>query len=357
MQARVSEPIRVLVVDDSAFIRFTLTRRLNQEPDIEVVGAAADGQEALKQIEALDPDVVTLDIEMPNMNGLQALRHIMAEMPRPVIMLSTLTQAGARETLQALALGATDFIPKPTNAIHVQHVLDDLKTKVRSYARLPMARMRADIRPTHNRRQTERAAVRPFTEHDVLVAIGSSTGGPRALEQVLSRLPAHLPAAFVIVQHMPPIFTASLAERLNRVGPLHVKEAGRSDRLSVGMALLARGGLHLCLQQDGSIRLSDAPPRNHVRPAVDVTFEHAARWFGPASVAVILTGMGSDGTVGARRIKARGGMVLAEAEESCVVYGMPKSAIEAGIVDRIASIDQMPVAVSEAVDHVAQTLR
>lgn len=358
MQVTGARPIRVLVVDDSAFIRFTLTRRLNQEPDIDVVGMAADGEDALAQIKALNPDVVTLDIEMPNMNGLEALRQIMAEAPRPVIMLSTLTQSGARETLHALTLGATDFVPKPSNAIHVQHVLDDLKAKIRSYARLPRARIHPPVAPAGRPRVSgARAPIQPFGDKNVLVAIGSSTGGPRALDRVLSGLPADLPAALVIVQHMPPMFTASLAERLNTVGPLHIKEADGSDRLGVGTGLLAPGGRHMGLQRDGSIQLSDAPPRNHVRPAVDVTFEQAARWFGPRTVAVILTGMGSDGAMGARRIKAQGGMVLAEAEESCVVYGMPKAAVDAGIVDRVASIEAMPEAIAEAVNRIIKTTR
>jgi len=346
--------IRVLVVDDSAFIRYTLAKSLNEEPDIEVIDTARDGLEAVEKAQALHPDVLTLDIEMPRLNGLQALSRIMRQSPCPVIMLSTLTQDGARETLKALALGAVDFVPKPSAAIHVQHVLKELNSKIRAVAHLPPTRLRRPLASwsTAVDHPHLEAEVRPFTTKDVLVVIGASTGGPRTLSKLVGDLPADLAAAMAIVQHMPKHFTASLAERLNSLSPFHIKEAAVSDRLRVGQGLLAPGGLHLCLRRSGAVQLSMAPPRNHVRPAVDMTLETAARWFGPSTVAVILTGMGSDGTVGARRVKAQGGIVLAEAEASCVVYGMPRSVVDAGIVDRVVPLEAMGAAVADAVESV-----
>jgi len=346
--------IRVLVVDDSAFIRFTLAKRLNDEPDIEVVGTARDGVEAVEKVEELDPDVVTLDIQMPRLNGLGALSRIMRRFPRPIIMLSTLTQNGARETLKALSLGAVDFVPKPSSAIRVPHVLEDLRNKIRAVAHLPAARLHRPSSPftMPPKAPPEAALVRRFARDDVLVVLGASTGGPRALSTLVSGLPPKLEAAIAIVQHMPKHFTASLAERLDSLSAFHIKEATASDKLRVGQGLLAPGGQHLCFQRLGAVRLSDAPPRNHVRPAVDVTLETAARWYGPSTVAVILTGMGRDGTAGAKRIKAQGGMVLAEAEATCVVYGMPKCVVEAGIADQVVPIGAMAAAVADAVEAV-----
>jgi len=294
--------------------------------------------------------VVTLDIEMPRLNGLDALRQIMAQHPLPVIMLSTLTQEGARETFQALALGAVDFVPKPAVTINIEQVLSTLKEKIRSVAGVPVQRLR------HLRQATAtvstpptRAATRPLTARDPVVVIGASTGGPQALQRVVSGLPADLPAALAIVQHMPPQFTATLAERLDAHSPLPIRESDGTETLRVGQGLLAPGGYHLVLHRGGAVSLASTPPRNHVRPSIDVTLESAADAFGRSTVAVILTGMGADGTEGARRVKAAGGCVLAEAEETCVVYGMPRSVVEAGIVDAQVPLDEVPAAITRAV--------
>jgi len=349
-----SGPIRLLVVDDSMFVRLTLARRMAEEPDIDVVDTAADGLDALEKVQRLRPDVITLDIEMPRLDGLETLRRIMARCPRPVIMLSTLTQQGARETFRALAYGAVDFVPKPSALVQVQEVLDALKAKVRAVAGIPPERLEtAGTRPFAERTARQSAVTRPISRSDRVIVIGASTGGPRALSRLLGDWQGDLPAAVAIVQHMPPQFTGSLAERLNRDSPLTVQEAGETDRLMVGKALLAPGGRHLGLQRDGSVLLSDAPPRNHVRPAVDVTFEAAARWYGERAVAVVLTGMGCDGTSGARRIKAAGGTVLAEAEDSCVVYGMPRSVVEAGLADRVVRIEDMATEIAAVVESAA----
>jgi two-component system, chemotaxis family, protein-glutamate methylesterase/glutaminase len=349
-------PIRILIVDDSAFIRYALSKRLDAEPDLTVIDTASDGIDALAKIARLQPDVVTLDIEMPRLSGLDALRQIMAQHPRPVIMLSTLTQEGARETFQALALGAVDFVPKPTTTIHIQHVFDTLKDKIRSVANVPTLRLQHLRQASLSATPPPASAVaRPLSARDVVLVIGSSTGGPQALQRVVSDLPADLPAALAIVQHMPPQFTATLAERLNAHSAFAIRESDGTETLRVGQGLLAPGGYHLVLHR-GGVSLSSTPPRNHVRPSVDVTFESAADAFGRATVAVILTGMGSDGTEGARRIKAAGGKVLAEAEETCVVYGMPKSAAEAGLVDALVPLDEMPRAVTQMVHGARERL-
>jgi len=350
-------PIRILIVDDSAFIRYALAKRLDAEPDLTVIDTAHDGIDALEKIARLQPDVVTLDVEMPRLNGLDALRQIMAQHPRPVIMLSTLTQEGARETFQALALGAVDFVPKPTTATQIQHVFDALEDKIRNVANVPTLRLQhlrqASLSATP---PPASATTRPLNAHDAVLVIGSSTGGPQALQRVVSGLPADLPAALAIVQHMPPQFTTTLAERLNAHSAFAIRESDGTETLRVGQGLLAPGGYHLVLHRGGGVSLSSAPPRNHVRPSVDVTFESAADAFGGATVAVILTGMGSDGTEGARRIKAAGGKVLAEAEETCVVYGMPKSAADAGLVDTLVPLDDIPSAIIRVVDGARERL-
>ena len=350
-------PIRILIVDDSAFIRYALAKRLDAEPDLTVIDTAHDGIDALEKIARLQPDVVTLDVEMPRLNGLDALRQIMAQHPRPVIMLSTLTQEGARETFQALALGAVDFVPKPTTATQIQHVFDALEDKIRNVANVPTLRLQhlrqASLSATP---PPASATTRPLNAHDAVLVIGSSTGGPQALQRVVSGLPADLPAALAIVQHMPPQFTTTLAERLNAHSAFAIRESDGTETLRVGQGLLAPGGYHLVLHRGGGVSLSSAPPRNHVRPSVDVTFESAADAFGGATVAVILTGMGSDGTEGARRIKAAGGKVLAEGEETCVVYGMPKSAADAGLVDTLVPLDDIPSAIIRVVDGARERL-
>lgn len=351
------QPIRVLVVDDSAFVRYVLAQRLGSEPDLQVVDTACDGVDALEKVELLQPDVVTLDIEMPRMNGLDALRRIMAESPRPVIMLSTLTQQGARQTFRALGLGAVDFIPKPSSAAQVQSVLGTLKEKIRGVARVPVSRLRSKEMLLAPEPSRPKARSRRLSSGDVVVVIGASTGGPQALERVVSGVPADLPAGLAIVQHMPPTFTHTLAERLDAHSSFRIKEAAAGDSLRVGGGLVAPGDYHLSLCRGGCLNLSQSPPRSFVRPAADVTFETAARVYGPATLGVILTGMGSDGTMGARRIKEAGGRILAEAESSCIVYGMPKSVAEAGLVDQVVPLGDMASAIAEAVYKVREGLR
>ncbi len=330
-------PIRVLVVDDSAFMRKTITRHLEADSSIVVVGSAFDGLDALVKVTTLKPDVVTLDVEMPRMDGLTALKRIMAECPTPVIMVSALTQRGARPTVQALMRGAVDFIAKPAAGSSFTKTARELSIKVKAAAGVRSTQL---VQPADPEPASSSAKLRPqpFRKGDPLVVIGASTGGPRALQQVLGGLPADLPAAVAVVQHMPAAFTPMLAQRLNLLTPLVVQEAANGDRLARGLALLAPGDFHMRLDGFRKIGLDKGPPRNFVRPAIDVTMESAAKKHGPKVIGVVLTGMGSDGTEGARRIRAAGGKMIAEDASTCVVYGMPRSVAEAGQVDRVVPL-------------------
>lgn len=347
------KPIRVLVVDDSAFMRYTLARRLGETPGFTVVGSAHDGKEALQMIESLNPDVITLDVEMPHMDGITTLRQIMATRPTPVVMVSSLTTDGARETIQALTYGAIDFIAKPESKANIEQIVEELVTKLRRAAKarvypLPTA-IQAPL-PTPTSSAASQKKVRPFGEKDRIVVIGASTGGPRALNQLIPQLPARLPAAFIIVQHMPVGFTRSLAERLNSLAELAVKEAEPGDQLEVGKALVAPGGFHMVFDQQGQVSLNQNPTVHGVRPAVDVTLISVAQNFGKATVAVILTGMGKDGANGAVLTHSLGGKVIAEDESSCVVWGMPRSVVEAGVADEVVPLPEIPNAIARAVE-------
>lgn len=352
------KPIRVLIVDDSAYMRFTLSRALSTAPGLEVVGAARDGQEALELIPQLQPDVVTLDMEMPRLDGLSTLRQIMARWPRPVIMLSSLTTEGARETILALTWGAVDCVAKPATKANVAAVLDEVIAKIQAAAQ---ARVRANpltLTPLPPSQRAGRGvteglskdkSTRPLRMRDRVVVIGASTGGPGALQTVIADLPADLPAAVLIVQHMPVGFTRSLAERLDSLSALAIKEAAPGDALEVGRGLLAPGGFHMTVDESGRIALNQTPAVHGVRPAVDVTMASVAQRYGAASIGVVLTGMGRDGTNGALLIRSAGGQVIAEDESTCVVWGMPRSVVEAGAADRVVPLPQIAAAIEHAV--------
>lgn len=344
--------VRVLVVDDSAFLRHTLTKHLEADPGIAVVGRAHDGAEALDQIAALRPDVVTLDVEMPRLDGLAALKRIMAECPTPVVMLSAYTQRGARATIQALMRGAVDFVPKPVAKGDLPSVIDELIAKVKIAAGVNTRPILAHPAPLSvlARLPSRPAQPRGLRRGDTVIVIGASTGGPRALEQVLSGLPADLPAAVVMVQHMPSQFTRALAQRLNESTPITVREAAEGDRLSRGVALLAPGGSHLCFDGSARVTLDKGPRRNGVRPATDVTMESASECFGASVIGVVLTGMGADGTAGAHHIKAAGGRVIVEHASTSVVYGMPRSVIEAGLADRVVPLQKIASTLLEMIE-------
>ncbi|MGQ9554354.1 MAG: protein-glutamate methylesterase/protein-glutamine glutaminase [Anaerolineae bacterium] len=338
--------IRVLVVDDSAFMRYTVSHHLSGQADIEVVGLASNGLEAVEQVETLHPDVVTLDVEMPKLDGLSALRQIMEKHPVPVVMLSTLTKEGAAITIEALTNGAVDFVTKPSQSTSVHQVLGELTEKVRQAARAKVraARLMVGAKRRHTVNNTS------VTER--LVVIGSSTGGPGALREVITRLPEDLPAGVVVVQHMPASFTRSLAERLDELSALPVKEAEQGDRLATGRVLVAPGGLHLILTRTGEVQLNQGPTVNGVRPAVDVTLMSAVAAFGDRVLGVILTGMGHDGRDGARALKRAGGQLIAQDEATSIVYGMPRSVVEAGLADRVEPVDAIADAICQVLSEI-----
>ena len=345
--------IKVLVVDDSVVVRRLVTDVLGADPRIEVVGAAANGKIALAKIPQLNPDVVTLDIEMPEMDGLQTLAHLRRDHPRlPAIMFSTLSERGARATLDALALGARDYVTKPANVGSVQasmaSIRDQLVPKIVALAAssarrsgvpvdglaLPAAQPRTLPAPA-----THRRTARP----DVLI-IGVSTGGPEALATVLPQLPADLPVPVLVVQHMPPVFTRLLAERLNARSKLTVSEAAAGDLVVPGRVLLAPGDFHLRLRRTGTevrVALDQGTPENFCRPAVDVLFRSAVEVYGGGCLAVVLTGMGSDGARGAAAVVAAGGEVLVQDERTSVVWGMPGAVASAGLATELLPLTQV----------------
>jgi two-component system chemotaxis response regulator CheB len=335
--------VRVLVVDDSALMRHLVSRALAAAPEgIEVLGTAPDGRTALQAIRDLRPDVVTLDVEMPGLDGLATLRAIMAETPTPVVMFSSLTTAHAAVTLEALAAGAVDFVAKPAGgAASLDAVVRDLASKVA---------VAATVRVLGRRHPTPAAwaAGGGRAAGYGLAVIGCSTGGPQALRQLLPALPRDMPP-LLVVQHMPPGFTAALAERLDRESALTVREAAEHDRPEPGVALVAPGGRHLILRRDGSLTCPAGPPEHGVCPAVDATLRSVVDARGGDVVVAILTGMGVDGTDGARRVRAAGGYVLCESEETCVVYGMPRSVQEAGLAQRQVPLHEMPGALVSAI--------
>lgn len=350
--------IGVLVVDDSAFMRKLISDFLNQEEGIEVVGTARNGQDAIKKVKLLKPDVVTMDIEMPIMNGLEALQVIMEQFPTPVIMLSSTTKEGARNTIKSLQYGAVDFIAKPSGAIS----MDLHKIKAEMIEKVTFAKF-ANVRKLLNAVKSENSLIgkleyskidskeekRPsiidsFQQNQKLVCIGTSTGGPRALQQVLTTLPATIDAPIFIVQHMPPSFTKSLAKRLHAVSMITVKEAENNELVQNGVAYIAPGGFHLKVKKSGSllkIHLDQSEARSGHRPSVDVLFESISELQGYLKIAVIMTGMGSDGTEGLKSLKKGTVKAIAESEKTSVVFGMPKSAINTQLIDRVEDVEDI----------------
>lgn len=344
--------IRVLVVDDSALIRKLVTASLAQDPAIEVVGTAADGVEAVAKVRQLDPDAVTLDIEMPVLDGLGALREIRTTHPRlPVIMFSTLTERGATTTLEALSLGASDYVTKPSNtgsvAQSIANVRDQLVPKIKALAG---ARRLAALGAGVPRASSLGASAAPVVPgprpvragRPELLVIGCSTGGPDALSRVLAELPADVGVPVLVVQHMPPLFTTMFAARLDRESPLEVREAVDGDQLVPGRVLLAPGDFHLRVRRTaGSARvhLDQGEQVNFCRPAVDPLFESAVATYGGAVLALVLTGMGADGLAGCRAVRAAGGEVVVQDEATSVVWGMPGAVATAGLADRVLPLE------------------
>lgn len=341
--------IRVLVVDDSAYVRKVISQMLGRSPFIEVVGTARDGVEALELVEKLRPDVVTLDLMMPRLDGVGFLRELMTSHPLPVVVCSIASEGGER-ALAALDAGAVEFVQKPT-ALATEKVFEiaaELVEKVKAAAAVPVKRL--PLAATAVQPPLPPPPQRTWAVDAVV--LGVSTGGPQALRFVLPRLPKDLPVPLLMVLHMPPGYTELYAQRLNDECELEVREAREGDEVRPGLALLAPGGRHLTVvgQAGAGVRAHlDARPFDlpH-RPSVDVLFRSAAEVFGRRVLGIVMTGMGDDGKAGAAAIKARGGRIFTEAESSCVVYGMPRAVVEAGLSDRSVALEDLPAAILEA---------
>ncbi len=349
--------VKVLIVDDSAFMRNVLTTMLSSDPEIQVIGTARDGVEAVEKVALLKPDVVTMDVEMPRMDGLEALRRIMEKTPVPVIMVSSLTSEDAPATLDALSHGAVDFIPKNLSdlSINIVKIKAMLVEKVKQIAKsgLPKRRLQAQSAP--------RIAVTPKIipvrstgERRVgVVAIGTSTGGPRALQDLLPALPKEFPVPIMIAQHMPANFTKPFAERMNQLSQIHVKEAEEGESLKAGVAYIAPGGGHMQVKRPRGIEtvvgLSGSREEYIYRPSVDFLMLSIAELFPGRALGVILTGMGNDGLKGLTALKRSGGRIFAQNEDTCVVYGMPKAVVDAGIADKVLPIEEMAGEITNAV--------
>jgi two-component system chemotaxis response regulator CheB len=344
--------IRVLVVDDSALVRKAITDALADDPEIEVVGSACDAYVAREKIERLAPDVLTLDLEMPRMDGLTFLRILMAHRPLPVVVVSSLTQAGSQAAMDAVEAGAVDVLAKPDGTLSIGALADRLAFHVKAAAAAG-GRLR---RPAGREPPAPPLpAVAPGREPRGLIVIGASTGGVEALRTVLPRLPLGLPP-IVVVQHISAHFARIVAERLDAVCRIRVREAGDAEPLRPGTCAIAPGDHHLAVERhaDGlRTRLLQSPPIHHCRPAVDVLFRSAAEAAGPRVVAALLTGMGSDGAVGLQAIRQAGGTTIAQDEASCVVYGMPRAAVALGAVDRVVPLAGIPEAIVAAVNAAA----
>jgi two-component system chemotaxis response regulator CheB len=369
--------IRVLIVDDSAFMRRAISSLLEDENDIKVIGQAKDGEDAVKQVKDLKPDVVTMDIEMPKMDGLTALKIIMEENPLPVIMLSSLTEEGAKATLDALDYGAVDYIPKNLSnvSLNILKVKDDLISKIRAVTANKVIYMVKPSFENHDNILLKSDNNRTKYDNDIgltaktlhsggsnnngnnnsninpniglyskkeIVAIGSSTGGPKALQEVIPLLPADFPFPLLLVQHMPKAFTGPFAQRLSGISHIKVLEAEGGEIIKPGTAYLAPGDKHMSIKRDGKdgvrIFISEEPKDLINRPSVTVMMKSVAEEYHEKSIAVMLTGMGSDGLDGMSAIKKYGGSTIAQDEATCVVYGMPKAVVDAGVVDKVLPI-------------------
>lgn len=342
--------IRIVVIDDSAYNRRTITRMLEAMPNVDVVGYACDGEEGIRKIVDLKPDMVTLDLEMPKMDGFTLLRIVMNSFPLPVIVISA--KSGDSQVFKALELGAVDFIAKPTGRIseEILKINEDLRAKVNNVFDLNMdsIKRRETIpvaeTPLSMVKGASPASMRKAATKVDMVAIGASTGGPPALQSIFSSFTTPPPFAVAVSQHMPAGFTRGFADRLNRSTAMEVREATDGDLVMPGLALVAPGGMNMVFRSssDGTVvRIVEPSPKDRFIPSVDAMFASLAEAYGPRLLAVVLTGMGNDGSRGVREVKGAGGQVIAEAEESSIVFGMPREAIATGSVDKVASLDRM----------------
>ena len=351
--------IRVLIVDDSVVIRRLLSNELSKDPDIEIVGTAATGKIALSKVEQTPPDVVTMDIEMPEMDGLTAVTEIRKTHPRlPIIMFSTLSQRAAKETLEALARGANDYVTKPANvgsaALAMQRVREELIPKIKhlawpqTVAHCPTIPVSAGSASTPRTRSL--SSKKPFKID--IVAIGVSTGGPNALAEVIPHIPQDCPVPILIVQHMPPVFTKCLAERLTAKAQIPIHEGQPGDVVTPGHAWIAPGDFHMVVERQGTkivLATNQDPPENSCRPAVDVMFRSVAKVYGHAVLSVVLTGMGQDGMRGAEVIREAGGYVIAQDEATSVVWGMPGAVVQAELAHSVLPLSQIAIEIMRKV--------
>jgi len=341
-----SDPVRVLVVDDSALMRKLIPQILERDSSIQVVGTAMDGSFGLKKIEELKPQVVTLDLEMPRMDGIETLREIHKKYRIPVIVVSAHTTQGASATFKALSLGAFDFVAKPKDAAQARmdEIAAELITKIKAAAQTKMPAAPMEFKPLPALRRPPKSLGKPHAAPSKIVAIGISTGGPNALQYVLSQLPPDFPGSIIVVQHMPEGFTDLFARRLDECCAIEVKEAQSGDLLVAGRALICPGNRHMKVRRmplGNIVVLSDEERVNGHRPSVDVLFRSVAQEFGRDAIAALMTGMGEDGAEGLGTVKAAGGLTIAQSEDSCIVYGMPKAAIERGNAIRVVPLDMM----------------
>lgn len=352
-ETEIRSPVAVLVVDDSAFMRNALSRMINSDPDLKVVATAGDGTEALARIAELNPDVVTLDVEMPGLNGLETLRHIMARSARPVIMVSSVEDA--QITFSSLGAGAFDYVPKHLSGttLDIDHIRADLIAKVKAAAEW-----------AHRHRQPKSARKPPSSVFSLepepsavpaIVAVGASTGGPGALQQILPHLPADLSVPILIVQHMPEGFTATFAQRLNALCPISVQEARDQETIKRGTVYIAPAGTHMKVERSPDFHATiclTSEPKDHLHiPSIDILMESVASEFRSLAMGIIMTGMGSDGALGMKAIHRQGGFTVGQDEASCAVYGMPRSCVEAGILRRIVPLSQIPEQILQAIQY------
>jgi two-component system chemotaxis response regulator CheB len=343
--------VRVLIVDDSAFMRTALSRMISLDADLQVVGTAASGREALQRIAALDPDVITLDVEMPGLDGLETLRRIMAQFPRPVIMVSSVTERDAELTFNALAAGAFDYVPKQLSAtsLDILHIRGQLIAKIRAAAESRRSHEHVLLKKPSRAELPKRSDSPPCT---AIVALGVSTGGPKALQEILPILPGDLPVPILVVQHMPAGFIASFAERLNRLCTISVCQASQGQLVHPGVVYLAPAGSHMTVDRSipsRTVICLSAKPENQLHvPSADVLMESVATEFRSQAMGIVLTGMGSDGAQGMRAIRREGGFTVGQDESTSAVYGMPRACAEMGVLDKVVPLSQIPHEILQA---------